>query len=928
MLYGRDLELALIGELLDGARESRSGALIIRGEPGVGKSALLESAREQAADMVVLSSCGIEAETRLPFAGLHLAVRPILHHIDDLPGPQAAALRGALGMSAGESDKRFLVSLAALTLLADAGERQPLLCLIDDAHWLDDPSAEALAFVARRLQAERIVMLFAAREGEPRRFDAPGLPVLRLGGLDDGPAGELVDRSAGVPLPSEIRDRLVVQTGGNPLALLELSSTLSPGQLSGTEPLPAPIPVSARVESAFLARLRQLPEDTQTLLLVAAADDTGVLTTVLRAAARLGAAAKALDAAEESGLAHVRGPELELRHPLVRSALYHAAPLSRRQVVHRALADVLDGDADADRRAWHRAAASIEPDASVVAELDRAAERARRRSAFAAGSVASERAAALTEDEHERAQRLAAAGEDAWQGGHIPRARMLLERARPLTADPVERADITRLLGLIEMTNGVPALACRDLIRAAREVAALDGGRALHLLSIASVSAIYAGDRESFAEVAGLARNLSLHDTPVVHALVPLLLGLDAHFRGDFGAGAELFRTALAQEIEHGEDILASDPAWLFFAGRAAVYLGDDKGIAEGARSAAARARGNGLLGVLSHILPRLGYAELWAGRWASALANAKEGLELGRELDEHYLVAHQLAVLALVAAHRGDEEECRSWATEAQEMASARGFVLLAEYAAWALTVLELGLGRTEAAFRRARGITVTLVSLLGTLDRIEAAIRAGERESARDWLASFQPWAASNQVAWAQAIAHHCGALVADNQAEAEREFHQAIALHAVATRPFERARTELAFGEFLRRSRRRVEAREHLRAALDQFETLGARLWAERARVELRASGQTARRGDFSTREELTPQEIQIARFVAQGLSNREVAAQLFLSPRTIDFHLRNVYRKLDVTSRMQLANLEFDLGEPGTRPSADPQRAMRA
>jgi DNA-binding CsgD family transcriptional regulator len=909
MLYGRERERSRIGELLDGARKSRSAALVISGEAGVGKSALLEDACQQASDMRVLRGSGVESEANLPFATLHQVVRPVLGLLDRLPEPQAEALRGALGLAAAGGDDRFLVSLAALSLLSEAAEEEPLLCLVDDAHWLDDASADALVFVARRLRAEGVVMLFACREGGSRRFEPRGLPELRLAGLDAAAAGALIDQQAGVRLSPEIRERLIADTAGNPLALIELSSTLSPGQLSGAEPVLGPIPVSTRVERAFLERVRRLPVPTQTLLLVAAADESGDLATVLRAAAELGAGGEALDAAEQSGLVQIRGGKVELRHPLVRSAVYQGAPLSMRRTAHAALASVLRGAVDADRRAWHRAAASIVPDASVVEELERAAERARRRSAFAAASLAFERTAALTEDDHERAQRLIAAGEDAWQGGHIQRSRMLLQRARPLTADPIERADIARFLGLIEMTDGVPADACHDLITAAREVAPLDGERALQLLSIASVSAIYGGKRELATEVAALARDLPLRDTPLARLLVEFLLGLDAHCRGDFRVAAMRFRVALAQRIDHEDEALAANPAWLLFAGRAAIYLGDDEAIVRAVRSAAARARAGGLLGVLSHILPRLAYADLWAGRWASALAHTREGLELGHEHQQQYLIADQLGVLALVLAHRGEEEECRSRAAEAREVASAHRFAPPMEFTDWALTLLELGLGRAQEAFRRARQITATLLSLLAALDRIEAAIRAGERESAREWLASFEPWAESLEVPWARAIALHCGALLADDDADAECRFRQALAIHADSTRPFERARTELAFGEFLRRSRRRVEARQHLRAALDQFESLGATLWAERARVELRASGQTARKRDPSARADLTAQELQIARFVADGLSNRDVAARLFLSPRTIDFHLRNIFRKLEISSRVELARLEL-------------------
>ncbi|HJS69987.1 MAG TPA: AAA family ATPase, partial [Gaiellaceae bacterium] len=466
MLYGRDPERSRIGELLDDARASRSGVLVISGEPGVGKSALLEDAREQAGDMRVLSGAGVESEAQLPFAALHQIVRPILGHAESLPQPQAAALRGALGLAAGGSGDRFLVSLAVLSLLAEAAEERSLLCLVDDAQWLDDASADALVFVARRLEAEGIVILFGAREGDVRQFEAPGLPELQLGGLDAGAAGTLVDRSAGVALSPELRDRLVVETGGNPLALLELSSALSEAQLSGAEAVLAPLPVSARVEHAFLARVNRLPEETQTLLLVASADDSGELTTVLRAAAQLGAEAEALDGAEQAGLLRVHGTRLELRHPLVRSAVYQAAPVSRRQAAHGALAHVLDGEAEADRRAWHRAAASVEPDPSVGEELEQAGERARRRSGFAAASLAFERAAALTTDEEHRARRLTAAAETAWLAGRVERALVLLEAARPLVSEPIQRADIDRFLGLIEMTRGVPADACQLLLHA------------------------------------------------------------------------------------------------------------------------------------------------------------------------------------------------------------------------------------------------------------------------------------------------------------------------------------------------------------------------------------------------------------------------------------------------------------------------------
>ena len=928
MLYGRDAERARLGGLLEDARESRSGVLVIRGEAGVGKSALLEDARQRASDMRVLSGSGIESEAQVPFAALHQIVRPILGHLEKLPEPQGGALRGALGLEVREGHDRFLISLAVLSLLAEAAEDGPLLCLIDDAHWLDLASSDALVFVGRRLEAEGIAMLFAVREHEGYGFEAGGLPELALGGLDPQAAAAVIGRRANVALSPEARQRLVAATGGNPLALLELPEVLSEAQLAGAEPMLAPLPVGERIERAFLARVHRLPEDTQTLLLVAAAEDSGDLATVLSAAAQLGAAPQALDAAEREGLARVRGDQLEFHHPLVRSAVYHSAPLSRRHIAHRALASVLNGESEVDRRAWHHAAATVGPDPAVVSELDQAAQRARKRSGFAAASLAFERAAALTSNEDQRVRRMIAAAENAWLGGRVERAAMLLTQAQPLASEPTHRADIDRYLGLIEMMDGIPGDACHLLFRAASAVAPLDGQRALQLLNLASVAATWADDGEAAVAIARLAQGLAV-DTPIDHMLVALLTGIGAHFEGDFAAAAPPLRRAVSSAERLDDDYTTEEPVALLFAGRAALYLGDDRDVYRIHHEAALRARTAGLLVILTQILPQVGIAELWEGRWASAWANLSEGLRIAREIGQHDLVAYQLVLLALIAAHRGDEDECRSLAGESLELSSARRFVFATESAHWALTVLELGLGRPEEALRHARGASDSGIRLWAMLDRIEAAVHAGEREAARDWLAYFEPWAENGGAAWARAVLLHCKGLLSDDERECECLLRASLDAHAKATRPFERSRTELALGELLRRARRRVEAREHLRAALNGFEGLGARLWAERARTELRASGQVARRRDPSTTDELTAQELQIVHLVAQGLSNREVAAQLFLSTRTIDFHLRNVFRKLNISSRTQLARLDLDgPGEqtmPARNPAIPPARA---
>jgi hypothetical protein len=517
----------------------------------------------------------------------------VLGLLESVPEPQAGALRAALGLESGAGADRFLVSLAALSLLVAAAESGPLLCLVDDAHWLDDASADALVFVARRLEAERIVMLFVVRDREATRFQAPTLSELRIGGLDRESAGALLDRRAGVALSPHVREQLLAATGGNPLALLELPAALSEQQLSGAEPLLVLPALSARLERAFFARVRELDEGTQTLLLVAAAEDSGELATVLRAAARLGVRADALDAAERTGLARVKGARIELHHPLVRSALYHAAPLSGRRDVHRALADVLEGEAEADRRAWHRAAATVEADPTVAEELERAADRAWQRSGFAAASLAFERAAALTDDRRARARRLTAATENAWLGGRIERASGLLERARALAEGPIQRADIDRCAGLIEMTGGDQAEACRLLMRAAAEVARLDGERALRLLSIARVLATHTGDHEAGVAIAELART-AVADSAIAGILRESLLGFGAHATRDFAGAATRLRRAVELETRHADDALAGEPLALLFAGRAATYLGDDRAGYRIHAAAVARARASG----------------------------------------------------------------------------------------------------------------------------------------------------------------------------------------------------------------------------------------------------------------------------------------------------------------------------------------------
>jgi DNA-binding CsgD family transcriptional regulator len=906
-LHGRQSEVEHIEQLLADCRASQSGALVIRGPAGIGKSALLDEARRTAADMQVLSCRGTESETCLPFAALHQLLRPVLGDADAIPAIQRRALRCALGLEAHARPERFLVSVAVLSLLTEAAGRRSVLCVIDDAHWLDEATADVVLFVARRLAAEPIAMLFAAREEEHACNESQVLPQLPLAGLDPGTARALADQGAAGPLSPGVADRLVGTAGGNPLALLELAAGLSENQRAGVEPILGPPPISSHLEHAFLERVHRLPAATQQLMLIAATDESGELTTILDAAAQLGVGAEALDEADRARLIRVRGMQLELRHPLVRSAIYQGASLSERRAAHGALAAVLVGESRADRRAWHRAAASVEPDAAVVNELEQAAQRAHARGGFDAASLALERAAALAADDQRRAGLLTAAAENAWLPGQVARARALLARARALRGEAAVRADGARLLGVIELTAGVPAESSQILVAAANDVVAEDPERALYLLSLASWGAAFARDAEAITAIAGQAERLDVVDVPASRFLLSRLAGLRAHFAGDFDAAAAHFRCTL--ELLAGGEADRCLPERLGLVSPVGLFLCDDRAVLDLHRRVAAQAREDGMLMVLAQALPWVALGEIWSGHWPSASALLAEGLELARGTSQHQIEAHLIAIQAMLAAVRGDEEACRRFAADSLQLAAARRLIHVSCCATWALAVLELGLGRPEAALTHARALPEGAGVDWDALDRIEAAVRAGEVDVAKAWLDAFEPWALSSRAPWGQAVAFHGRALLAEDPDDAERLFLAALEMHEDAARPFERARTELAFGEFLRRFRRRARARTYLRAALERFDSLGSELWAERARSELRATGETARKRDPSTLDDLTVQEVQIAQLVAEGRTNRDVAGQLFLSPRTIDYHLRNVFRKLDITSRTELARMDL-------------------
>jgi DNA-binding CsgD family transcriptional regulator len=918
MLLGRDAERARIGALLEAARASRSGALVVRGEPGIGKTALLEDAREQSTDMQVLAARGVETESDLPFAGLHQLTRSALHLVERLPPPQADGLRGALGLADTGRGDRFLISVACLTLLSELAEGGPVLCLVDDAHWLDAPSSDALLFVARRLGAEGIAMLFASRETDDVHFEAPGVPAVELGPLDALSAAELVSRHAGDAIAPPVQHVLVEQSGGNALALVELPVGLSRAQLAGEEPLPQTLPLTRDVERLFLERVGRLPAPTQRLLLVVAADDSGTLSTIMRAAARLGVPQNALAPAEQAGIVSVRGTSLELRHPLVRSAVYQRAASAERRAVHRALAEALDAELEQDQRAWHLAAAAPGPDSQVADKLAAAAERASHRSGHAAAASAYERAARLSIDDESKGTRLVAAATAAWDAGQPSRALALLEEASPVAADPRTRAQLEHVRGVVQFRCGGLLEAFDTLVGGIGIAASVDVRKALEMLFDAAHAAATAGDYDRVAEAGRRAAALPSTQDEVDEVLVELLIGIGSLQRGESTHDLSRVLDAIARGDEFDE------PRWLIWASGGAQFVGDSALAAEFLRRAVSNARASGKRERLASALMSFVLDGLVQGRH-SVLGEASEGLTLTREAGLENLTTLFLATHAWFAAVRGRREECRTYAAEASERARASGAGLGAALSDWALSISDLTIGQpAEAAARldamRAApaGAGHPYIRLLSVPDLVEACARTGERQRAETAIAALEGFAEPEGPVWARALAARCRALLARGE-NAEAEFERALLLHAEADRAFDRARTALVYGEFLRRERRRIDARAQLRAALEVFEQLGAAAWAHRARVELRASGESARKRDPSTVDELTPQELQIARFVAEGLSNKEVAAQLFLSPRTIEYHLRHVFTKLGITSRTQLARLPLGDAEPAAEPA---------
>ncbi|MBB2744793.1 UNVERIFIED_ORG: DNA-binding CsgD family transcriptional regulator [Microbispora rosea subsp. rosea] len=913
MLWGRATDQAVIDGLLDRARAGRSGVLVVGGDPGIGKTSLLAYAGERAQDMGVLRGVGVETEAEIPFASLHLLLGHGLDRLDTLPEPQAAALRGAFGL--GPVTNRLLVGLAVLSLLAELAEGGPLLCLIDDAQWLDQESARALRFAAHRLHAEGIVMIFAARDG----FDPSGLPEHRLSGIDEGSAATLLAHAAPGLAPGT-RDRVIEESCGNPLALLELPRTDLPAYDR------SPLPLPARIQRAYEARIAELPPDAQKALLVTALTDGGDPDVIVRAGRELGVAPAALGVAEKSGLVRIDGGRVAFTHPLMRAAAFRHGTYDLRLEIHAILARLLEHQPD--RRAWHLAAAATGPDETAARALEQAARRARERDGNAGACAALERAAELTEDHALKAGRLTEAAVAAADAGQAGRAKELVERAAALVTDPRSRARLCDLRARIAFDEGAPHLAHDLLMTGAEELTALatadaegPGGpdsdeqarqdriAAGLMLTDAARNAWQLSDPARVAEAAERLHKLGLRPEDGLDPAIQAVTGAAVLLRQGPAQGLPIMRDMVAR----GGRIASGAHAFRINAAFVAPLVGDFRTGHDISAAMAAECRATGDIGKLPLVHVTLAAAELYLGRFRDAEATAGEGLRLTAGTGQRNRAGYLEGTLAWLAAVRGEADRCAELAARSRDRFDANHIVNGLAWAEWALALLDLGQGRfAEALDRLDTAMTGPVRHQIQAVyfapDQIEAAVRLGL--PAREPLRRFEEWATASGQDWALAVLHRCRALLETGWERAHEEFGAAVRLHAGSGRPWEAARTRLAFGERLRRERDKGSARPHLRAAWETFERLGARPWAERARTELRATGDTsspaARTEALSA---LSPQELQIVRLAAKGLTNREIGAQLFLSPKTVSYHLYRAFPKLNVASRAQLAGLDL-------------------
>jgi DNA-binding CsgD family transcriptional regulator len=902
MLLGRERERAAIDGLLATIRSGRSAVLALVGEAGIGKTSLLAYAEDQATGLAPLRARGVESEMQLPFAGLYELLRPALHLLGRIPAPRAAALEVALALRPNVSGgDRFAVGAATLSLLAAYAEESPTLLLIDDAHLLDASSAEAIRFALRRMLAEPLGALLAVREDEASLLEDADVPTLHVGGLDRAAASGLL---GGVP--PETADRLYLATAGNPLALTELARDTS---RLATLSIDAPIPVPAQVTRAFARRAALLGVSAQRLLALATVDESADLATIDRAARLLDLDIAGLAAAEEAGLVRIVDGRIAFRHALARAAIYGASPPEYRRDAHRALARALP-DRDVDRRAWHLGAAATGPDATASAALEQAAVRARQRSAYAVSSAAFERAARLAPDGDHQARLLAAGAETTWLAGFADRAIMLLQESRALATETGLLVEIDRLRGQIATRRGPVMEGYTILAAAADRVATTAPDLAIGLLADSVDAGFYAGD---VGAMLGSAQRMTELLSPASSTrsrfLAAAATGMASVLTRDARVGIESMRTAMALlEQDEGLRLHTDLLPWVVIAPLFLRESGSARSLVE---EAIDTARARAALGILPWLLNRVARDHAAAVEWGRAIVEYDEAVRLAHETGQRTELGAALAGWAWLEARQGREADCRAHAAEALALCAELGTHLFEIWALRALGELELGLGRTSAAIgyfedanARLEAHGIRDVDLAPSAELIDGYLRVGRRAEAERLMRELDLEATRKGQPWSLARAARCRGLVAIER-EFEHHFDAAVQLHGQTPDVFELGVTRLAYGGRLRRQRQRTRARNELRMALEIFEGLGAEPWAEMARGELLATGETARRRGVSATETLTRQELRIAQILASGKTTRETAAALFLSPKTIEYHLRSIYGKLGVSSRGELA-----------------------
>jgi DNA-binding CsgD family transcriptional regulator len=900
-MFGRTGELEILRRLIAKARSGRSAVLVVRGEPGIGKTELLRNLTAEASGFWVARVAGVESEMELPFAGLYQLCAPMLGRLGSLAEPQRRGLSVAFGLASGESPDRFLVALATLSLMAEAAEEQPMLCVVDDAQWLDQASAQVLGFVGRRLLAEPIALVFAIRTPGPGDL-APdhlaGLPELRLGGLDDQSARALLATVASGPLDESVRTRILEETHGHPLALLELYRARSPAELAGGFALPDARDLPERIEFRYAALLAGLPEDVQRLVLLAAADPVGDPALILRAARLLGLDTGTVNLAAAADLLRFGG-HVRFRHPLVRSAAYRAAAAEDRRAVHEALAAATDAQSDPDRRAWHRAHAAAGPDEAVAQELISSAGRALHRGGVAAAAAFWERAVALTPDPGERAARALTAAEAKYAAGDFAAAQALLVTAELGPLGELGRARVQRMRAQIAFALRRGGDAPPLMLQAARRLQSLDAELAQQTYLEAMVAAIYAGRLargQDANEVARAARSATAGPRGPESRL--LIHGLSVRLADGYAAAAPALKEALRRYRAQPQEL-----DWLSVSyNMIAMDLWDDEAWFELADRQVRLARANGTLSWLPFALDYLAEIHVQAGQLskAAALLMERERVDQGtREATLPY-------VPLLLAAWRGDAQGAAHLAGEMTRDAADRGEGGALTYADYARAVLGNGLGDYPSAARAADAASAAneiVISPWALYELVEAAARSDQHDRARAAADQLSELAAASGSDWARGAAARSRALVSGGPA-AEAGYREAIELLGRTRMATHLARAHLVYGEWLRRENRRIDARGQLRSAFEALASMGVEAFAERARRELQATGEKVRKRDEDTRADLTPQEEEIARLADEGRTNQEIGAQLFIGRRTVEWHLSKVFAKLGISSRREL------------------------